>query len=120
MSFERSSALEAQPTTWRREDDPQYSDDPEFRKFADELSDKLFTLTSNVTRLSNQVALLGSKRETDRVRERVSDLLEETSQGFKDAGEELKRLQNWADVGVSHALFVEDHSFSLRSTCLPC
>lgn len=101
MSFEHSAILESQPTTWRREDDPQYSDDPEFRRVTTELSDKLFSLTSNIVRLSNQVGLLGTKRETERVRERVSDLLDETSKGFKDIGEQLKRVQQWPDVGVS-------------------
>lgn len=100
MSFEHTSALESQPTNWRREDDPQYSDDPEFRRFTTELSDKLFSMTSNVTRLSNQVALLGTKRETERVRERVRDLIDETAEGFKDIGEGLKRVSAWPDIGV--------------------
>ncbi|KAL1302230.1 hypothetical protein AAFC00_002655 [Neodothiora populina] len=101
MSYSDSNALEAQPTTWRREDDPQYADDPEFQEFTTDLSDKLFSLTSNISRLSNQVALLGTKRETDRVRERVQDLLEETSDGFKDIGEGLKKVQAWHDLGPS-------------------
>jgi len=101
MSYHDSDALEAQPTTWRRDDDPQYADDPEFDKFTAELSDKLFSLTSNISRLSNQVALLGTRRETDRVRERVQDVLEETSSGFKDVGEGLKKVQAWHDLGPS-------------------
>lgn len=99
MSFDRSSALESQPTTLRREDDPAYADDPEFNRFTKELSDKLFSLTSNVSRLSSQVGLLGTKRETERVRERVRDLIEEGTNGFKDAGEGLKKVINWPDVG---------------------
>jgi len=101
MSFDRSSALESQPTSWRREDDPAYADDPEFDSFTRELSDKLFSLTSNVSRLSSQVGLLGTKRETERVRERVRDLIEEGANGFKDAGEGLKRVISWPDVGPS-------------------
>jgi len=101
MSFERSNALESQPTNWRREDDPTYADDPEFRRFTQELSDKLFALTSNVSRLSSQVGLLGTKRETERVRERVRDLIEEGSSGFKEVGEGLKKVIAWEDVGVS-------------------
>jgi syntaxin 7 len=101
MSFQRSSALEAQPTNWRREDDPQYTDDPEFREFTQELSDKLFSLTSGITRLSNQVALLGTKRETERVRERVRELIDESSNGFKEVGEGLKKVSTWPDLNVS-------------------
>lgn len=101
MSFQDSSALESQPTTWRREDDPQYSDDPEFRHFTQDLSDRLFSLTSNISRLSSQVALLGTKRETERVRERVRDLIDETSASFKDIGEGLKKVSTWHDLGPS-------------------
>jgi hypothetical protein len=81
MAYDRSSALESQPTTWRREDDPQYQDDPEFVAFTSDLSDKLFSLTSTVSRLSGQVALLGTRRESERVRE-------------------LKKVLAWPDVGV--------------------
>jgi len=90
----------AQPTTWRRSDDPEYQDDPEFNAFTTDLSDRLFSLTANISRLSSQVALLGTKRETDRVRERVQDLLEESSASFKDIGDGLKKVQAWHDLGV--------------------
>lgn len=102
MSFDRLPSLEAQPTTMRRSDDPQYSDDPEFRQVSESLSNQLFTLTSNISRLSNQLALIGTKRDTERVRERVHDLLEESRDGFKEAGEGIKRIQAWEDVSVSH------------------
>lgn len=95
-----SDLIPAQPTNWRRSDDPEYQDDPEFNRFTTDLSDRLFSLTANISRLSNQVALLGTRRETDRVRERVQDLLEETSESFKDIGEGLKKVQAWHDLGV--------------------
>nr|POE85476.1 syntaxin-22 [Quercus suber] len=101
MSFNDSSALESQPTNWRRNDDPEYADDPEFQQYTSDLSDKLFSLTSNIGRLANQIALLGTKRETDRVRERVQDLLAETGERFKDIGEGLKKVQAWHDLGPS-------------------
>lgn len=99
MSFDRLNSLEAQ-SNFRREDDPQYRDDPGFDHLAESLSDQLFTLTSNISRLSNQIALLGTKRDTERVRERVHNLLEETRSGFKDVGEGLKKIQTWEDVNV--------------------
>ncbi|KAJ6103933.1 t-SNARE [Penicillium sp. IBT 16267x] len=101
MSFDRLSSLEAQPTTMRRDDDPQYRDDPRFDHLAESLSDQIFSLTSNTTRLSSQIALLGTKRDTERVRERVHNLLEETRAGFKEAGEGLKKIQTWEDVNPS-------------------
>ncbi|KAJ4501957.1 SNAP receptor [Exophiala dermatitidis] len=94
MSFDRLSSLESQPTTTRRQDDPHYRDDPEFQDFTESLSTKLFELTSNISRLSNQLA----KRDTERVRERVHDLLEETREGFKEVGEGVKRVQAWPDL----------------------
>ncbi|KAL8761313.1 MAG: hypothetical protein Q9184_002555 [Pyrenodesmia sp. 2 TL-2023] len=101
MSFDRSPLLEAQPTTMRRGDDAEYRDDPEFSRFTEELSVKLFRLTSNIARLSQQINLLGTKRETDRVRERVNDLLDEARTGFKEAGEGVKKLTAWEDLNPS-------------------
>lgn len=93
--------IAAQPTNWRRQDDPEYADDPEFQRFTTDLSDKLFTLTSNISRLQGQVSLLGTRRETDRVRERVQDMLQETGDSFKDIGDGLKKVQAWHDLGPS-------------------
>ncbi|KAL6706151.1 SNAP receptor [Coniothyrium glycines] len=101
MSFQRSSALESQPTTWRREDDASYADDPEFRDFASKISDDLFALTRNVARLSQETAKLGTKHETARVRERVKSTVEETSDKFKEIGEGVKKITTWPDVGPS-------------------
>ena len=84
----------------RRHEDPEYQDDPEFSRFAEDLSTKLFTLTSNINRLSQQISLLGTKRDTERVRERVHDLLEEARDGFKDVGDGIKRLTAWEDLNV--------------------
>ena len=85
----------------RRQDDPQYADDPEFQKLSQDLAAKLFTLTGKISRLSNEVARLGTKGDTERLRERVHDILEETKETFKDVGEGVKKLQSWEDVGVS-------------------
>ena len=101
MSFDQLSSLEGQPTTMRRNEDPEYRDDPEFDGFSEDLSVKLFSLTSNIARLSTQISLLGTKRDTERVRERVRDLLEESRDGFKEVGEGIKRLTAWEDLSVS-------------------
>ncbi|KAK1075092.1 SNAP receptor [Friedmanniomyces endolithicus] len=102
MSFaDNPSALESQPTTWRRTDEAQYADDPEFQQYTTQLSDQLFALTANISKLSTQIGLLGTKRETDRVRERVQDLLSETGDSFKDVGEGLRKVAAWHDLGPS-------------------
>jgi hypothetical protein len=100
MSFQRASDLEAQPTNFRRSDDPEYADDPEFKDYASKLSDDLFALTRNVGRLSTEVSKLGTKHETPRVRERVKTTVEETSDKFKEIGEGVKKITSWPDVGV--------------------
>lgn len=100
MSFEQLSSTERQPTTMRREDDAEYRDDPEFSRFAENLSVKLFQLTSNISRLSQQVNFLGTKRDTERVRERVHDLLQEARDGFMEVGDGIKRLNSWEDLNV--------------------
>src|ERR1700710_355555 len=101
MSFDHLSSLESQPTNLRRQDDPQYADDPEFQSLSKDLMSKMLSLGGKVSQLENQVALLGTKRETDRVRERVQTLLEELKDSFKDAGEDVKKIQSWEDVSVS-------------------
>ncbi len=98
MSFNHLSALEAQPPQYR--DDPETAPDKEFDKFAENLSVQLFGLTSSIARLSQQINLLGTKRDTERVRERVSDLLEEARNGFKDVGDKMRKLAAWEDVNV--------------------
>lgn len=106
MSFNHLSSLEAQPPQYR--DDPETAPDKEFDKFAENLSVQLFGLTSSIARLSQQINLLGTKRDTERVRERVSDLLEEARNGFKDVGDKMRKLAAWEDVNVrtSSALLV--------------
>ncbi|OQD85427.1 hypothetical protein PENANT_c010G10093 [Penicillium antarcticum] len=116
MSFDRLNSLEAQPTTMRRDEDPQYRDDPGFDHLAESLSDQLFTLTSNISRLSNQIALLGTKRDTERVRERVHNLLEETRAGFKDVGEGIKKVQTWEDVNPSQKWTQQKLSSEFKAT----
>lgn len=100
MSFNQLPSLEAQPTTFRRSDDPEYRDDPEYDRFAEELSVKLFSLTSKISRLSTEISHLGTKRETERVRERVQDLLEDLRDGFREVGEGVKKLSTWENLNV--------------------
>lgn len=108
MSFDRLNSLEAQ-SGFSRSEDAQYRDDPGFDQLAESLSDQLFTLNSNTARLTHQINLLGTKRDTERVRERVHNMLEETRTGFKDVGDGFKKIQTWEDVNVR---------FRSTTTCL--
>ena|SRR5690606_30973324 len=102
MSFARLSNLESQTPA-------RYSDDPEFDRLINQLSAKLFTLTSNTSRISQQLSLLGTKRDNESVRQRLSALLEETKDGFKEMTEKIKTVKAWEDVTVSTR-------FELRAT----
>ncbi|KAE8353913.1 t-SNARE [Aspergillus coremiiformis] len=116
MSFDRLSSLESQPTTLRRSDDPQYRDDPGFYRLTEGLSNQLFSITSNITRLSDQIALLGTRRDTERVRERVHNLLEQTRTGFKEVGEGIKKVQTWEDVNPSQKWTQQKLSSEFKAT----
>ncbi|KAB8239822.1 hypothetical protein ETB97_003445 [Aspergillus alliaceus] len=116
MSFDRLSSLESQPTNLRRSDDPQYRDDPEFYRLTEALSNQLFSLTSKITRLSDQIALLGTRRDTERVRERVHNLLEQARTGFKEVGEGIKKVQTWEDVNPSQKWTQQKLSSEFKAT----
>lgn len=97
MSFDQLSSLESQS---RRGNNTDYSDDPEFERLSQDLMNKLFTITGNVSRLQTEIGHLGTRRDTARVRERVHDLLEESRELFKEVGEGVKKIQTWEDVTV--------------------
>ncbi|KAM7216864.1 syntaxin pep12 [Rhypophila decipiens] len=97
MSFDQLSSLEA----GRRHASPSFTDDPEFQKLSQELMDKLFRLNGNNQQLGKEVAHLGTRRDTPRVRERVHELLEESRDMFKEVGEGVKKIQSWGDVTPS-------------------
>ncbi|KAF3766631.1 putative syntaxin [Cryphonectria parasitica EP155] len=94
MSFDQLSSLESQS----RHNNPGYTDDPEFDRLSQDLMNKLFTLTGNISRLRTEIGHLGTRRDTARVRERVHDLIEESSETFKDVGEGVKKIQTWEEV----------------------
>lgn len=96
MSFDQLSSLES--GSGRRGG---YSDDPEFKQLQSELTTKIFNLRRNITKLGSDVDLLGTKRDTPRVRERVHDLLEKSREMCKDVGQGVKKLQTWEDLSVS-------------------
>ncbi|KAK0613598.1 t-SNARE [Immersiella caudata] len=94
MSFDQLSSLEA----GRRGGSPGYSDDPEFSSLSQDLMNKLFRLNGNNQRLSSEISHLGTKRDTPRARERVHNLIEESTDMFKEVGEGVKKIQSWEEV----------------------
>ncbi|KAG7102902.1 Syntaxin-12 like protein [Verticillium longisporum] len=93
MSFDQLSSLES--GSGRRGN---YTDDPEFKQLQSELMNKLHSLRRNISKLSSDIDLLGTKRDTPRVRERVHELLEKSRELCKDIGQGVKKLQTWEDL----------------------
>jgi hypothetical protein len=54
--------------------------------------------------LNRELSLVGTKRDSENLRERVKKLLDETREGFKAVGEGVKRVQNWEDCSVSYTI----------------
>ncbi|KAG0136538.1 t-SNARE [Tuber indicum] len=113
MSFDRLPSLEAQPTTSRATG---YSDSPEFDRLTTQLSSQLFTLTSNISNLNRELSLVGTKRDSEALRERVKKLLNETRAGFKSVGEGVKKVQDWPDVSPSQRFVQQKLSREMSST----
>jgi len=109
MSFDQLSGLESQS----RRNTSNYTDDPDFDRLSQDLTNKLFTLTGNISRLRTEIGHLGTRRDTARVRERVHDLIEESSEIFKGVGEGVKKIQTWDDVTVRHQFHTPTSSLSL-------
>jgi len=113
MSFDRLPSLEAQPTTSRATG---YSDSPEFDRLTTQLSSQLFTLTSDISNLNRELSLVGTKRDSEALRERVKKLLNETRAGFKSVGEGVKKVQDWPDVSPSQRFVQQKLSREMSST----
>ncbi|RPA87045.1 t-SNARE [Ascobolus immersus RN42] len=94
MSFAHLSNLEAQPIAGGQN----YSDDPTFDNLIQTLSNKLFTINSNTSRLKQQLGLLGTNKDSEAVRGRVKTLLDQTRDAVKDVTEGMKKVKSWDDV----------------------
>ncbi|KAK2780181.1 snare domain-containing protein, partial [Colletotrichum kahawae] len=94
MSYDQLSSLEA----GRSGRQGNYSDDPEFKQLQSQLTNKIFNLRRNIQQLTSDVNILGTKRDTARVRERVHDHLDKTRDLCKEIGDGVKKLQTWDDL----------------------
>lgn len=93
MSFDRLSSLERGQSS--SSSSAAYTDDPAFATLTSTLSARLFTLTSNITQLNRQLKLVGTKKDSETVRDRVSRLLDETRKGFREVSDGVKKAQAW-------------------------
>ncbi|KOS21829.1 Syntaxin-22 [Escovopsis weberi] len=95
MSFNRLPSLEAGRPGG-------YSDDPEFQQALHDLKNKLQSLLSNNRKLSNDVGVLGTKKDTPRLRERVHSTMEKSRDICKSIGDGIKHLQTWENLSKQH------------------
>lgn len=115
MSFDRLPSLESQPRSTG------YSDDPTFDRLTNTLSSHLFRLNNNVNRLSQQIALMGTPKDSETIRDRVKMLLEQTKEEFKQVGEGIKKVQGWENVSVGslepfrYKVYSPDHTVALTA-----
>lgn len=75
-----------------------YTDDPEFRELQYDLKNKLQSLLSSNRKLGNDVNVLGTKKDTPRLRERVHNTMEKSREICQEIGDGVKKLQTWEDL----------------------
>lgn len=77
-----------------------YSDNPGFQDLQYGLKGKLQSLLTSNRKLANDVNVLGTKKDTPRLRERVHNTMDKTREACIDIGEGVKTLQTWEDLTV--------------------
>jgi len=91
MSYDQLSSLESGRSGG-------YTDDPAFRDLQYDLKNKLQQLLSSNRKLANDVNVLGSRKDTPRLRERVHNTMEKTREICQAIGEGVKKFQTWEDL----------------------
>ncbi|KAK7415920.1 SNAP receptor [Neonectria magnoliae] len=91
MSFDQLSNLES----GRRGG---YTDDPAFRELQYDLKSKLEAVQSTNRKLSNDINVLGTRKDTPRLRERVHNSMDKTRKMCQEIGDGVKKLQDWDDL----------------------
>lgn len=94
MSFDQLSNLESGQRGGG------YSDNPEFQELQYNLKGKLQSLLSSNRKLANDVNVLGTKKDTPRLRERVHNSMDKTREMCREIGDGVKKLQTWEDLTV--------------------
>ncbi|KAF8250649.1 DUF689-domain-containing protein [Wilcoxina mikolae CBS 423.85] len=90
MSF---TTLQSEPTTSRSTG---YSDNPEFTTLTQSLATSLTNLTTNIVQLNRHLSLLGTKRDSESIRDDIHHLLTTTRSGFRELSVGVKRAKDWS------------------------
>jgi t-SNARE complex subunit (syntaxin) len=99
MSFNDLNDLEAQPASYST---PSMSS-PEFTRLTKSISQKVFNITSNVALIHRYIGLLGTARDTDKMRASLMDTLSKTKDISKDVIPDIRSLNHWdsEEIGAS-------------------
>jgi syntaxin 7 len=99
MSFNDMNDLEAQPTSYS----DQATSSPEFASLTKSISQKIFSITSNVALVHRYIGLLGTPRDTDKMRASLMDTLSKTKDITKDLIPNIRSLSRWdaEEIGPS-------------------
>jgi t-SNARE complex subunit (syntaxin) len=91
MSFNDLNDLESQSDSYSNQ--PLAS--PEFTRLTKSISQKIFTMTSNIALVHRYIGLLGTHRDTERMRSSLMDTLAKTKNMSKDMVPDIRTLNRW-------------------------
>jgi hypothetical protein len=91
MSFNDWNDVESQ--TGSVSNEPTAS--PEFQRLTQSISQKIFTITSNVAQIHRYIGLLGTHRDTERMRASFMEALSRTKDVSKEIVPEIRLLARW-------------------------
>ena len=99
MSINDLNDLEAQPAGLYS--DHPSSSSPEFTSLTKSISSKIFNITSNVTLVHRYIGLLGTPRDTEKMRTSLMDTLTRTQKLTRELLPSIRELSHWdpEDVG---------------------
>jgi syntaxin 7 len=99
MSFNDMNDLEAQPASFS--DQPPSS--PAFSNLTKSISQNIFNITSNVALIHRYIGLLGTPRDTDKMRASLMDTLTKTKDITKDLIPKIRTISRWdaEEIGPS-------------------
>jgi len=98
MSFNDLNDLEDQSGTFAAS-----STSPEFTRLSKSISQRIFSITSNVALIHRFVGLLGTTRDTENMRSSLMDTLAKTKDLSKDLVPDIRTLAHWdpEEIGPS-------------------
>ena len=76
---------------------------PEFAQLTRSIAQNIFQITSNVTSIQRTIGLLGTPRDTDKVRNSLMEILAKTRSVSKETVLQIRTLKDWdpSDIGPS-------------------